>query len=99
MKTLTFFTLLAFLTTQFIAFSQVTFETSIASTDGYTVDIEVQQLNIVTPPSCPNGYNYNIELGYDVVFNGSNIPANLWTLQGSILNCGNAPSRMAKSSI
>jgi hypothetical protein len=92
MKTLTFFTILAFLTTQFIAFSQVTFEASVVSSDGYNVDIEVQLLNIVAPQSCPNGYNYNIELGYDVAFNGSNIPANLWTLQGSILNCGNAPS-------
>jgi hypothetical protein len=80
MKTLTFFTLLAFLTTQLIAFSQVTFEASVVSSDGYNVDIEVQLLNIVAPPSCPNGYNYNIELGYDVAFNGSNIPANLWTL-------------------
>lgn len=47
-------------------------------------------LSIVAPQTCPNGYNYNVELGYDVAFSGSNTPANLWTLQANILNCGDA---------
>lgn len=33
--------------------------------------------------SCPNGYNYNVALTYTVTFTGSNLPGNLYTLQGN----------------
>lgn len=54
MKTLKRCTLLAFLATQLTLNSQVTFETTITSTDDYEVNIEVQLLNIVSPQSCAN---------------------------------------------
>lgn len=45
MNTLKLSTLLAFVAIQFSLNAQVTFQTSVASTDGYNVDIEVQLLS------------------------------------------------------
>ena len=70
--------------------AQVVFQTTVPSTDGYEVNIEVQLLSIDAPSTCPNGYNYNVELGYDISFTGNNAPSNLWTFQGNIIDCGDA---------
>lgn len=72
--------------------SQTSFDTTIISTDGYDVDIQVQLLDVVAPQTCSWGYNFNVEVGYNISFNGNNLPSNLFTLQGEIINCGGASS-------
>src|SRR5690348_4037784 len=68
----------------FSAFSQVV----VASTNVYLIHINVTPVAIVPNSStCVNGYNYNVKLNYTITFTGSNIPSNLYTLQGSI-GCG-----------
>ncbi|MGG9963109.1 hypothetical protein [Ferruginibacter sp. SUN106] len=63
-------------------------QVSVTSSNGYTVHITVQPVSIVpSSASCPFGYNYNVNLHYIVTFTGSNIPASLYTLQGT-LGCG-----------
>ncbi|GAB2805961.1 hypothetical protein GCM10027043_00780 [Ferruginibacter profundus] len=63
-------------------------QAAITSTNGYTVHITVQPVSIVpSSTNCTFGYNYNVNLHYVVTFTGSNIPASLFTLQGT-LGCG-----------
>ena len=62
--------------------------TTVNSSDGYTVTINLTPTSIVAPGSCPFGYNFNIEFTYDIQFSGSNIPGSLYTLQGTF-NCDN----------
>lgn len=63
-------------------------QASISSSTGYTVTISIQPISIVPSTySCQYGYNYNVTLNYVVNFSGSNIPASLYTLQGT-LGCG-----------
>jgi hypothetical protein len=61
---------------------------TITSDNGYQVNVEVEAVSI-TPASmsCEWGYNYTVQIEYDITFSGNNIPAELWTLQGSI-GCG-----------
>jgi len=61
---------------------------SVTSNDGYTVHIEVE-IDDVDPASesCNWGYNYTLELEYDITFSGQNIPNSLYTLQGTV-GCG-----------
>lgn len=64
---------------------------SIFSSDGYTMEVLLSLTEVVpTAPNCPNGYNYNVRLAYDITFSGSNIPAGMWTLQGRLYCGGNA---------
>ena len=78
-----------------IALSQTSFDcsdlssgASVSSSNGYNVNIDVNAVNIIpSSNSCAFGYNYTVELDYDITFDGANIPANLWTLQGTI-GCG-----------
>ncbi|HMG68823.1 MAG TPA: T9SS type A sorting domain-containing protein [Chitinophagaceae bacterium] len=66
--------------------SQIT----IASTTGYSVSVTITPKSIVpSSNSCQWGYNYNVKLEYKVTFSGSNIPASLYTLQGT-LGCGSS---------
>lgn len=58
---------------------------SVISTDGYTVEISVTPQAIVAPTTCPFGYNYNVEMAYEIKFTGS-APATLYTMQG-FLTC------------
>lgn len=61
---------------------------SVNSSDGYQVNINVSALSIVpASQSCQWGYSYTVLLSYDITFTGTNIPASLWTLQGTI-GCG-----------
>lgn len=63
-------------------------QTTVVSTDGYSVTISVQPKAIVpTSSSCTNGYNYNVRMDYNITFSGNNIPSSLYTLQGT-LGCG-----------
>ncbi len=76
--------LLSLLLSTTIVSSQIT----VVSTTGYTVNIIIQPKQIVpTSNSCVNGYNYNVKMDYSVTFSGVNIPASLYTLQGT-LGCG-----------
>ncbi len=60
---------------------------SITSSTGYTVTLDIEAIELITPPSCQWGYNYNVKISYDITFSGSNIPSNLYTLQ-AVLSCG-----------
>lgn len=63
-------------------------QASVPSSTGYTVHITVLPVSIIPSSlSCPFGYNYNLNLNYTVTFTGTNIPASLYTLQGTI-GCG-----------
>src|SRR5690606_19164216 len=33
-----------------------------------------------------NGYNYNFQIDYNIIYSGNNIPSNLWTLQANIIH-------------
>jgi len=70
--------------------SVIDYSTTIVSTDGYTVEIKVTPKEIIPDEKkaekCKWGYNYKIELEYDVKFKGNNTPDKLWTLQGTISN-------------
>lgn len=60
----------------------------VSSTDGYQVNISIiPRAIIVSTTDCPWGYNYNVQLDYQVSFSGSNIPSSLYTLQTTI-SCG-----------
>jgi hypothetical protein len=57
------------------------------SNQGYSVEVTLEPTHIIAPNTCPNGYNYNIEVSYEVAFSGTNIPGSLYTLQ-AYLDCG-----------
>ncbi|MEM9525654.1 MAG: T9SS type A sorting domain-containing protein [Bacteroidota bacterium] len=65
--------------------AQSSFE--VTSSDGYTVTINLVPTGIQVNQPCPFGYNYDVVFDYDISFSGTNIPANLWTLQGNV-GCG-----------
>ncbi len=60
-------------------------ETIVHSSDGYAVHINVVPV-MINPASlsCQFGYSYTIGLTYNISFTGSNIPSNLYTLQGAV---------------
>lgn len=61
---------------------------SVASNNGYTVNIDVFPEAIVPSTNpCPNGYNYRVRMRYSISFSGTNIPSSLYTLQGNV-TCG-----------
>lgn len=61
------------------------FEFSISSTDGYDIKIQMQIVKVIVPSSCPNGYNYDFQVDYNITYLGNNIPSNMWTLQANII--------------
>ena len=66
----------------------LTAQTNIASSNGYVVHVTIVPVSIIpSSASCPNGYNYNLNIHYVVTFTGTNIPASLYTLQGNV-GCG-----------
>ncbi|MGB0404373.1 MAG: hypothetical protein ACPGEG_09775 [Salibacteraceae bacterium] len=83
MKKISLFILIIF--TVLESFSQCT----VVSSNGYTVNIEIQLDSIERGnDQCPGpGYNYDVALTYNVTFTGPNQPSNLYTLQGNV-NCG-----------
>lgn len=61
---------------------------TVASNSGYSVHLNVYPEAIVPATmSCPYGYNYQVRMRYDITFSGSNIPSELYTLQGRV-HCG-----------
>jgi hypothetical protein len=61
---------------------------SVVSTTGYAVNIDVSPSAIQTnATSCAYGYSYMVQLKYNITLSGSNIPASLYTLQGTV-GCG-----------
>ena len=60
----------------------------VGSANGYFVSISVNPAQIIpASTSCNFGYSYNVRLNYSISFSGNNIPASLFTLQGTV-NCG-----------
>lgn len=63
---------------------------TITSTNGYKVHINVWATQILVETSpCTWGYNYDVRLNYNISFSGTNIPASLSTLQGTVF-CGSS---------
>ena len=60
---------------------------TVPSSNGYEVHIKLVPTKIIAPSNCPNGYNFNVEIDYDITFTGNNPPSSLYTLQGN-LACG-----------
>lgn len=63
--------------------------TVFTSSTGYTVSLTLEILEINAPQNCNWGYNYTVDIAYDVVISGANAPSSLWVLQGQ-LACGNS---------
>ncbi|MDX1446235.1 T9SS type A sorting domain-containing protein [Lishizhenia sp.] len=65
---------------------------SVRSNKGdYTVEISLSliDVNVLSSAPCPNGYNYNVDIEYNVTYTGTNFPSNgLDNLNGN-LTCGN----------
>lgn len=57
--------------------------------DDYSVQVDLY-VSAINPDraSCSGGYNYTLDVAYDVVISGSSPPANLYTLQGNVLYDG-----------
>jgi len=69
-------------------FSQCILETTVNSTQGYSVNVAMTLNTIIAPQgNCVNGYNFNVQFSYNISFSGNNPPASLYTLQGNI-TCG-----------
>lgn len=63
-------------------------ELIVNSSNGYQVHIYIQLTQLIpSSMTCPWGYNYNVAMNYQIWFTGSNIPASLYTLQGTV-GCG-----------
>lgn len=64
-------------------------QTSVTSTKGYTVTLNVYPSAIVpaSTSDCRYGYNYNVKMNYNITISGPNAPASLYTLQGTV-GCG-----------
>ncbi len=58
------------------------------ASSGYTVSVTLEITGVNVPDNCQWGYNYTVDIAYDVVISGSNAPSSMWTLQGQ-LACGN----------
>lgn len=77
----TLFVILLVTLFQVKSFSQI----SVPSTTGYQVNLNVYATSInPASNSCTWGYNYTVNLSYNITFSGSNIPASLYTLQGNL---------------
>jgi len=65
----------------------------VTSTNGYAVTMKVTPVQLViSTTSCTYGYNFNYKLNYDISFTGTNIPSNLYTLQGNVVASGYSDS-------
>lgn len=71
-------------------FTNIIAQCVVTSTNGYSVTTDVRPISIIKPATCPYGYNYNVNFLYNVTLSGSNIPSNLYTLQGNIYCDGQA---------
>lgn len=85
-----------FLTTLSFAFlltlgsQRASAQTVVHSTTGYDVNISIVLIGIVPHTSpCTWGYTYDVMLSYAVTFTGTNPPANMYTLQGTV-GCGSS---------
>ena len=71
----------------FHSFSQCSFSSTSGSS--YTVNVRLDPVAIVTTTNdCASGYNYEVEVSYNIVFSGTP-PGSLGTLQGW-LTCGSS---------
>ena len=84
--------IISFFTVYIIGLFSAYTQCIVTSNEGYSVYIAISPTHIVpTQETCSNGYNYNVAYNYEIIFSGSNIPDNLYTLQGNI-NCNSQNS-------
>lgn len=85
-RTISFFFFLS------LCHAQASSQISVVSTNGYSVNIDVTPSSIETAAtSCTYGFSYNVRLKYTITLTGSNAPASLYTLQGTV-GCGDNSS-------
>ena len=65
------------------SFSQI----SVVSTTGYQVNLNVYPAGVSTSNCGSWGYNFTVQMAYNISFSGNNIPSSLYTLQGTV-GCG-----------
>jgi hypothetical protein len=72
----------------FLSFTPSFSQISVQSTKGYSVNIYVEPVEIVTKGNnkCTWGYNYDLKLNYSITLTGDNVPKKLYTLQGTVSN-------------
>ena len=65
-----------------IGSTETVYSKEIVSTDGYTVNIEISELEVTVLTSCPDTwYNYEVQYNYSISFSGTSIPpSGLWNL-------------------
>lgn len=56
----------------------------IPSSNGYTVRISLSPSNVLAPTNCPFGFNFKVEIDYEIQFTGLTSPGSLYTLQGRL---------------
>lgn len=71
----------------FILNSSALAQCSVNSSTGYAMHAQITLKQLVKPASCPYGYNYNLKVGYEIWFTGTNIPGSMYTLQARA-HCG-----------
>lgn len=77
------FTFLLWLYGPLLSFAQIV----IPSSDGYSVEVDIQLKSVEVAPNCEDNYMFNVDLDYKVAFMGEKQPSSLWTLYG-YLKCG-----------
>lgn len=73
-----------FLIASFTSLDAQTFSTSVNSNNGYTVHVELTPVAVNTTTPCQWGFNYSVDIQYNVWFTGNNIPNSLWVLQAEV---------------
>lgn len=56
---------------------------TISSTNGYQVNVTLDLVGVIAPSSCPYGYNYNVQMDYNISYSGNASPA-MYTMQARI---------------
>lgn len=63
-------------------------QTTVNSSNGYSVTFNVRPVRMIITQSWSGGYNYQIEVAYNIAFSGNNRPSAMYNLPGSV-GCGN----------
>jgi uncharacterized protein YfiM (DUF2279 family) len=74
----------AFLMAAFTSLNAQTFSTSVNSSNGYTVHVELTPVAVNATTPCQWGFNYTVDIAYNIWFTGNNVPNSLWVLQAEI---------------
>ncbi|RYY52598.1 MAG: T9SS type A sorting domain-containing protein [Chitinophagaceae bacterium] len=63
-------------------------QTTVNSSTGYSVTLNVRPVRMIVTQYWSGGYNYQIEVAYNIAFSGNNRPSSMYNLPGEV-GCGN----------